>query len=310
MLIGLGLPVAGAWAEPASVAEFAERAERLGYHSLWTFQRLLVGADQELEPVYQSVLDPLVALAYAAARTSRIRLGVAVVNLPFVSPAYLAKQAASLDVLSGGRLDLGLGTGWSPAEFTATGAATAGRGRRAEEYVAVLRSLWADEVSEFAGEFYTVPPSRMAPRPVQRPGPPVLLGGSAPAALERAGWLADGWISRSATDLSAIAGDVMAVRDAARRAGRDPAAVRVICRGVLRPGPAEPTSDGARRRLSGSYEQIRADVGWLAGQGVTEVFFDLNWDPLIGSPDVDPAAAVRRATAIVEALAPAVEAYA
>ena len=116
MLIGFGLPVSGAWAHPDAVQRFAVRAEELGYHSLWTFQRLLVGAEQQLDPGYRSVLDPLLPLAFAAAHTSRIRLGVAVVNLPFVSPTYLAKQAATLDVLSGGRLDLGLGVGWSPVE--------------------------------------------------------------------------------------------------------------------------------------------------------------------------------------------------
>src|SRR5690348_16189234 len=180
MQLGFGLPVSGAWASPENVAGFAARAEELGYASLWTFQRLLVGADQNLDPVYRSVLDPLVAHGFAAAHTSRIRLGVAVVNLPFVSPVHLAKQAATLDVLSGGRLDLGLGVGWSPVEFAATGAAEQGRGARAEEYLAVLHTLWADEVSQFDGEFYTVPPARMVPKPVQRPGPPVLLGGSVP----------------------------------------------------------------------------------------------------------------------------------
>lgn len=310
MLVGFGLPVAGAWATPEQVGHFAERAERLGYHSLWGFQRLLVGADQELDPVYRSVLDPMLALTYAAARTVTIRLGVAVLNLPFASPVQVAKQAATLDVLSGGRLDLGLGTGWSPAEFTATGASQRDRGARAEEYVAVLHALWADGIAEFHGRFYTVPPSRMAPRPVQRPGPPVLLGGSARPALERAGRLAAGWISRSAADLSAIAADIAVVRAAAERAGRDPAAVRVVSRGVLRPGvgsgPGRAVDDGAggRQRLSGSYDDIRADVAWLAEQGVTELFYDLNWDPLIGSPDADPAAAVDRATEIMESLAP------
>src|SRR5919206_3997299 len=121
MKVGFGLPVSGAWAGPDTVARFAARAEELGYHSLWTFQRLLVGTDQDLDPVYRSVLDPLVTLSFAAAHTSRIRLGVAVVNFPFVPPVYLAKQAATVDILSGGRLDLGLGSGWSPDEFTASG---------------------------------------------------------------------------------------------------------------------------------------------------------------------------------------------
>src|SRR6516225_8227528 len=105
MRIGFGAPVSGAWATPQSLARFAAQAEAAGYGSLWAFQRLLVPEGSAMEPVYHSVLDPMVALGYAAAVTSRIRLGVAVVNMPYLSPAYLAKQAASVDVLSGGRVD-------------------------------------------------------------------------------------------------------------------------------------------------------------------------------------------------------------
>jgi probable F420-dependent oxidoreductase len=303
MRIGFGLPVSGAWASPGNIARFAASAEELGYDSLWSFQRLLVGVDQQLDPVYQSVLDPLLSLGYAAAHTSRIRLGVAVVNFPFVPPAYLAKQATTLDVLSGGRFDLGLGSGWSPVEFTATGASPERRGARAEEYLAVLRTLWADEVSEFHGEFYEIPPSRMRPRPVQQPGPPVLLGGSAKSALRRAGRAAEGWISRSGTDLSTIADDIAVVRAAAQEAGRDPAAVRIVSRGVVRAG--HPATGSERPMLAGGYDQIRDDARRLGAAGVTELFYDLNWDPLVGNPDADPAAATRRADEIMRALAPA-----
>lgn len=293
MLIGLGAPVSGAWATPENLAGFTARAEELGYDSLWTFQRLLVGVADRLDTVYQSVLDPLLALTFAAAHTSRIRLGVALVNMPFVSPVYLAKQAATLDVLSGGRLDLGLGVGWSSTEFRATGADRARRGARAEEYVRVLRTLWTDDPAEFAGEFYTVPPSRMRPRPVQAGGPPILLGGVVRPALERAGRLAAGWLSRSAHDLDGIAADIAVVRAAAP----DPSAVRVVVRGVVRPGPR----DG---RLSGTYDDIRADTAWLAEQGVTELYYDLNWVPGIGDPDVPAEKATALATEIAEALAP------
>jgi alkanesulfonate monooxygenase SsuD/methylene tetrahydromethanopterin reductase-like flavin-dependent oxidoreductase (luciferase family) len=143
----------------------------------------------------------------------------------------------------------------------------------------------------------------MAPKPVQRPGPPVLLGGVAKSALRRAGRSAAGWISRSGTDLSLIADDIAVVHAAAREAGRDPATVRIVSRGVLRVG--EPAGNGERRPLSGSYEQIREDTRRLGEVGVTELFYDLNWDPLIGTPDVDPAAATRRAEEIMQALAPA-----
>src|SRR5579863_3856958 len=168
MQIGYGAPVAGAWATPGYLTAIARQAEEAGYASLWSFQRLLVPEGSGMEPVYRSVLDPMVALGYVAASTSRIRLGVAVVNLPFVSPVYLAKQATTVDVLSGGRLDLGLGIGWMPEEFAAAGGSTARRGPRTEEYLAVLRTLWADEVSSHRGEFYTIPAGRQDPRPVQR----------------------------------------------------------------------------------------------------------------------------------------------
>jgi probable F420-dependent oxidoreductase len=304
MQIGFGLPVSGAWATPQSITRFATLAEANGYHSLWAFQRLLVGADQQLDPVYRSVLDPLVALGFAAASTSRVRLGVAIVNVPFVEPAYLAKQAATLDVLSDGRLDLGLGAGWSEPEFAATGASPERRGARVTEYVAALRALFAAGVSEHRGEFYTIPPSRVEPKPVQRPGPPILLGGAVPAALKRAGRIADGWISRSATDLSTIGADISLVRAAAGEAGRDPDELRFISRGVVRPSPDGKPVEGERRPLSGSYDQVRGDLLGLAEQGVTEVFYDLNWDPQIGSPDVEPERAMARAEEILLALKP------
>src|SRR5580704_1949072 len=304
MQIGFGAPVAGAWATPGYLTALARRAEDAGYASLWSFQRLLVPEGSGMEPVYRSVLDPIVALGYVAASTSRIRLGVAVVNLPFVSPAVLAKQAATVDVLSGGRLDLGLGIGWMPEEFAATGASTARRGARTEEYLAVLRTLWADEVSSFGGEFYTIPAGRQDPRPVQRPGPPVLLGGMSRPAIERAGRIADGWITSSRADLSKISEAVGTIKEAAAAAGRDPGALRIVCRGAVLAGEEAKGPDGGRRLLSGSFAQIREDAAWLGEHGVTELFYDLNWDPRVGNPSVAPDAAAERAGEILAGLAP------
>jgi probable F420-dependent oxidoreductase len=305
MDIGFGAPVSGAWATPENLAAFAAAAEVAGYHSLWSFQRLLVPAGSGMDPVYQSVLDPMAALAFAAAVTSRIRLGVAIINLPFVSPGYLAKQAASLDVLSGGRHDLGLGIGWMPEEFELTGADMARRGARAAEYVQTLRTLWAGNIAaDVVGTFYRVPAGDQLPRPVQPGGPPVLLGGMARPALQRIGRIADGWVTSSRTDLSKIDTLIGVVRESAEAAGRDPATLRCVVRGVVRAGAPVAGPDGQRLPLSGSYDQIRADTQHLGELGVTEVFYDLNWDPFIGSPSVAPAAATERAQEILHALAP------
>jgi probable F420-dependent oxidoreductase len=303
--IGFGAPVSGVWATPGNIADFAAKAEARGYGSLWTFQRLLVPEGSSMDSVYQSVLDPMVTLGYVAAVTTRVRLGVAVVNMPYVSPALLAKQAVTVDVLSAGRHDLGLGLGWLPEEFTATGGTMAGRGGRTAEYINALRHLWDGGGPAFSGDFYHLPAGKVAPRPVQRPGPPILLGGAGPRALARVGKLADGWITASRTDLSKIGTSIAVIREAAEGAGRNPAAIRVICRGVVRAGEPQQSADGGGRlRLSGSFADIRADTQWLAEQGVTEIFYDLNWDPLIGSPDADLAGAQDRANEILEELAP------
>ena len=305
MDIGFGAPVSGAWATPQNLAAFATAAETAGYKSLWSFQRLLIPVGSSMDPVYQSVIDPMAALSFAAAVTSRIRLGVAIVNLPFVSPGYLAKQAATVDILSGGRHDLGLGIGWMPEEFALTDADMARRGARTAEYVQVLRALWTGKVAAFDGDFYHVPAGTQAPAPVQPGGPPILLGGMVRPALERIGRIAEGWVTSSRTDLSRVGDLISIVKESAAAAGRDPEAMRFICRGVVRAGAPVTGPDGERLLLSGDYDQIRADTDWLSGRGVTEVFYDLNWDPQIGSPDVAGASAAARAEEILHALAPA-----
>jgi len=220
-LLGFGLPVSGSWASPATMVRTARRAEELGYASLWSFQRVLYPAAGELGPMYRSVHDPVVPLAYVAAVTERIRLGTAIVNAPFQPPAVLAKALTSLDVVSGGRLDAGLGIGWSPDEYAAAGVPMERRGARMDEYLTTLVALWTDDPVEVDGEFYRVPRSRVSPSPVQVPHPPLLLGGTAAAALRRAGRLAQGWISSSRQDLTAIGTSVAQVRAGAEEAGRD-----------------------------------------------------------------------------------------
>jgi alkanesulfonate monooxygenase SsuD/methylene tetrahydromethanopterin reductase-like flavin-dependent oxidoreductase (luciferase family) len=210
-----------------------------------------------------------------------------------------------VDVLSGGRHDLGLGIGWMPEEFALTGAEMARRGARSAEYVQVLRALWSGGAAAYDGEFYHVPAGTQAPAPVQPGGPPILLGGLAKPALERIGRLADGWVTSSRTNLARIDELIAVVKESAAAAGRDPDAMRVVCRGVVRAGAPVIGDNGERLLLSGDYDQIRADTEWLGTRGVTEVFYDLNWDPQIGSPAASPDAAAGRAEEILYALAPA-----
>jgi probable F420-dependent oxidoreductase len=306
LLIGIGVPLSGAWATPPNQLRIVRRAEELGYRSAWGFQRLLVpehpGERAGIE-AYRSVHDPVVTLAMLAGHTSRIRLGLSVLNIPFYSPAVMAKQLTTLDAVAGGRLDVGLGIGWMREEYIAVNAPYKDRGRRAEEFIAALRALWTQEIVEYSGEFYEIPRSRVEPKPVQRPHPPLLLGGTARPALERAGRLADGWLASGGTDLKRIGEQVAVVRDAAEQAGREPDALRIVCRGPLR--LREPDELGEPRApLSGSVDQVRGDLDELAAHGVTEVFLDMNWDPEIGSPDADADQAIGRAETAIEALAP------
>jgi probable F420-dependent oxidoreductase len=305
--IGFAVPISGSWASPANQRRVARRAEELGYAALWTFQRLLVPLDDSgaptLAPQYRSVHDPLVLLGWLAGQTENIRLGVAIVNMPYYAPLVLAKMLTTIDILSAGRLDAGLGIGWSPEEFAAAGTPFAARGRRGEDFLRALAAIWGPTPVEYAGEFYQVPRSAVLPRPVQQPHPPLLLGGTAEPALRRVGRLADGWISSSQADLTTIADSIDLVRTAAREAGRPADHLQFVCRGVVKVRPAE-SSD--RRPLTGSLAEIRADLAGLATDGVTQTFVDLNFDPEIGSPDADPDVSMRRAEEVLEALAPGV----
>ena len=294
MLIGVGLPVAGGWATPENIRHIAVRAEEFGYASLWTFQRLLQPVDVDLGLPYGGVLDPIPALSYAAGITSRIRLGVGVVNMPFYAPVVVSKALTTLDIVSEGRLDVGLGLGWAPQEFAAVGVSAQARGARAEEYVNYLKAVWTQDEVEFHGAFYDLPRCRVDPKPVQKPHPPVLMGGSADVALRRIGRIADGWISSSRADLTTIGRSITTVRQAAVRAGRDPDRLRFVVRGVVRliaddVAHRRPADDVANRRpLQGTAEEIRADLGVLANEGVTEVFLDCNYDPRIAAAHADP----------------------
>ena len=193
--IGLFAINSHACAEPEAAARIAVLAERLGYDSLWAGEHVVVPSPRvepsPMEPE-EPILDPLIALAHVAAHTERIKLGTGVLLLPQRNPLVLAKQVASLDVLSGGRLILGIGVAYLEPEMRAIGVPMEGRGARADEYLAAMRSLWEDEAPSFSGRFADFEGVDAHPRPVQRPLP-VVVGGHTRAAHRRAARSADGW---------------------------------------------------------------------------------------------------------------------
>jgi probable F420-dependent oxidoreductase len=193
--IGLFAINSHACASPEAATRIAALAERLGYDSLWAGEHVVVPSPRvdpsPMEPD-EPILDPLVALAHVAAHTERIKLGTGVIILPQRNPLVLAKQMASLDVLCGGRLIVGIGVAYLEPEMRAIGVPMEGRGARADEYLAAMRALWEEEAPSFSGRYVDFEAVDAHPRPVQRPLP-VVVGGHTRAAHRRAARSADGW---------------------------------------------------------------------------------------------------------------------
>lgn len=302
MKLGFSLPMAGAWATPENQVRVARTAEELGYHSLWVFQRLLYALRPRNEyppvpgptwpPAFESVADPIVTLAYVAAMTSRIRLGTSVLIMPFYTPVVLAKQLATLDRVSHGRLHVGLGLGWSEDEYEAAGVPFRRRGARADEFLRCLRAIWTEDPVEFHGEFYHVPCARVEPRPVQKPHPPITVGGYGPTVIQRAVTLADGFNGGN-VPLAEVVPLAREVKAAAAAAGRDPAALHIVSRGTFRLFAAPQGPE--RRPLWGTIDEIRADIGRYAAAGLTELFLEANFLP--GGAALEPVLEVMAALA-------------
>ena len=234
------------------------------------------GAPGPWPEAFRSALDPVVALTWAAAHTRTIRLGVSVLIMPFYEPLVLAKQLATLDMVAGGRLDVGVGIGWSLDEFEAAGVPADRRGARADEFLQVLTAAWGDDPVEFTGEFHRIPRSYVRPKPVQRPRPPLLVGGYSEAVLRRAARLADGYTGGN-IPLAELETVVGRVRSAVRAAGRDPEGFRIVCRGSFR--LTRERLGAGRRALAGSLEEIRDDIARYAAAGASELFLDPNFQP-------------------------------
>jgi probable F420-dependent oxidoreductase len=292
MKLGVGLPVAGEWATPQNQLRVARTAEDLGYHSLWVFQRLLYALKpkndypplpgQPWPKSFERVMDPIVTLTWVAAATRRVRLGASVLIMPYYTPVLLAKQLATLDHVSNGRLDVGVGIGWSEDEYDAVNVPFRQRGKRGDEFLKVLKEIWTKDEVEFEGEFYRVPRSKVEPKPLQKPHPPITVGGYSPVVVKRAVTLGDGFNGGN-VPLDRVAPVVRELRDEATRVGRDPAQLHIVSRGSYH---VFDTPQGkSRRPLWGSLDEIREDVARYAEAGLTELFLEPNFQPV--SPTID-----------------------
>lgn len=238
MQLGLCLPQLGPTAEGAAVARVARRAEEVGYDSLWVGDRLLTPeSPQDLYPVggtpeapyppeFTAALDPIVTLTAAAVATERARLSFSTLIPTWHNAVLLARSLTSLDAVSGGRLELGLGTSWMRDEYEVAGVPWGERGARLDEMLDVFEKLWTENPVEHRGRFFEIPPSRVDLRPAQAGGPPVLLGGFTPAALARVGARGAGWIAIAGAPAEFEEQLWSLAREAAVEAGRDPEALR------------------------------------------------------------------------------------
>jgi probable F420-dependent oxidoreductase len=236
--LGLHALGIGAGARSDVIRAVAVAAESSGFATLWSGEHVVMvdrprsrypyAADGRIAvPAAADWLDPMIGLSFAAAATSRIGVATGVLLLPEHNPVLLAKQAASLDALSGGRLTLGIGVGWSREEFTALGVPFERRGARAAEYVAVMRELWREDRASFHGEFVAFDQVRVYPKPVANRRVPVIVGGNSDAALRRVAAWGDGWYGFNLAGVDAVRERIARLSELCRQSGRDITALRL-----------------------------------------------------------------------------------
>lgn len=242
MRFGLAGCNGGLGARPDVALRIARLGEELGYDSLWTVEHVVVPSGYESVYPYASsgklpggedvdITDPLVWMAFVASATERVLLGTGILILPQRNPVVLAKEIATLDLLSGGRVLLGIGVGWLREEFDAIGVPFEDRTARAEEYVEAMRVLWREDEPTFKGRFCGFERARCNPKPARPGGPPVLVGGSTDPAARRAGRIGDGYFPWRVTP-DELENLLAAMRESAKDAGRDPDAIEVTIGGT------------------------------------------------------------------------------
>ncbi|MGE3537209.1 MAG: LLM class F420-dependent oxidoreductase [Candidatus Tectimicrobiota bacterium] len=286
MSIGCVYPNRGAMATPEQLVRFGQQAEALGFSTIWTSDHIVLPTEVRSPYPYhpsgqmpfvptEPYLEPLVVLTYLAAVTRRIRLGTSVLILPYRNPVFMAKALATLDVLSHGRITLGVGVGWMEEEFKALGLDTyARRGAYSDECIRIFRTLWTDENPAFQGEFHQFSGLKCEPKPVQAGGIPIWVGGHTPQAIRRAARLGNGWqpiVQRPPADLppEELRQKVAALREIAEASGRDPQSIRIALGASV-----QFTAEAGGGMLQGSPQQIVEGIQHYREVGVEDFRLD------------------------------------
>jgi len=294
MKAGMLLPHLGDSVTRDNVIYIAKEAEKEGLDSVWVLERLLwplkpqtpyvATPDGTLPVEYQNVLDPLETLTYLAGITDKISLGTCIIDMLFHNPVVLARRFATLDILSRGRAIAGLGIGWSKDEYEVSGVPYKHRGERANEFLQVLKRIWTDEVVEFKGQFYSIPASKIGPKPVQKPHPPILLGGFSPNTLLRIVNYADGWLPVAGFGpLEQLEQSINGLREGARKANKDPSKIRIFVLtypNLLDSSSPAPSSEQQRSPMTGTTDQIGTDIDKIKSMGVEHIIFGYVFSPI------------------------------
>ncbi|HEX2067853.1 MAG TPA: TIGR03619 family F420-dependent LLM class oxidoreductase [Nitrososphaeraceae archaeon] len=296
MKIGLVLPQAGQQATRENVIQMAKNAESEGFDSLWVFERLLwpinpktpyvATPDGSLPIEYQIMLDPLETLTYVAANTNKIALGTSVIDMLFHNPVILARRLATLDILSEGRSIAGFGIGWSKDEYQASNIPFQNRGKRADEYVQVLKRIWTDDVVEFKGKYYSVPASKIGPKPIQKPHPPVYLGGFSPNTFSRiVNYDTNGWLAVVGGPLEYLDNTIKTIKDIANKANKDPNKFKVILLAHLnvaldQKSQSTTTNEDQRFPFTGTIDQIGNDIKRIKQMDIDHIIFGYVFVPI------------------------------
>jgi probable F420-dependent oxidoreductase len=288
MDFGLHLPASSASVTPSDLVRFAQQAEALGFYCLTIADHVIV--PREISVPYPYTVDakypgtgyhlePLMTMGFLAGATRRIRFATSVLIAPYRNPIVTAKMLASLDVLSNGRLIVGVGVGWMKEEFENLQAPDFDqRGNVTDEYIHAFRELWTSDDPQFSGKYCRFSNLLFLPKPVQKPAIPIWIGGHSKQAIRRAARLGDGWhpiggVPTIPLEPEDVKRDMALLAELAREAGRDPASIRVALKGSL--FDREKKIDGRRRRFMGSAEEIAGDIGDYRTAGVDTMIFDV-----------------------------------